>query len=90
MLCDIIVAIVIVVILSVIKHRDRNVALKWCAHRPRHSICCAAYGGDNEVLPNNSNYREFKDVVFEDVVFDNNSCVTLLCIVVIVTSMSSI
>ena len=27
-------------------------------------------------------FREFKDVVFEDVVFDNNSFVTLLCIVV--------
>ena len=30
--------------------------------------------------------REFKDVVFEDDMFDNDSCVTLLCIVVIVTS----
>ena len=28
-----------------------------------------------------SNTREFKDVVFEDVVFDSNSCVTLLYIV---------
>ena len=34
--------------------------------------------------------REFKDVVFEDVVFDNNSCVTLLSRVFIVTSMSNI
>ena len=28
-----------------------------------------------------ANNREFKDVVFEDVVFDNNGFVTLLCIV---------
>ena len=34
--------------------------------------------------------REFKDVVFEDVVFDYNSFVTLLCIVCIVTSISTI
>ena len=31
--------------------------------------------------------REFKDVVFEDVVFDNNRFATLLSIVFIVTSM---
>ena len=32
-------------------------------------------------------HREFKDVVFEDVVFDNNRFATLLSIVFIVTSM---
>ena len=32
-------------------------------------------------------YGEFKDVVFEDVVSESNNCATLLCIVVIVTSM---
>ena len=35
-------------------------------------------------------FREFKDMVFEDVVFDNNSCVTLLDIVFIVTSMPNL
>ena len=34
--------------------------------------------------------RKFKDVVFEDVVFDTNSCVTLLSIVCIVTSMPNV
>ena len=39
---------------------------------------------------NIASHREFRDVVFEDVVLDNNSCVTLLSFVCIVTFMPNL